>query len=68
MSHWEAFKKYFGVRGVLAIMLVGGYIYFTAKGIPISETYSNLTFGIIGLFLGRNGVSVYSGMRSALGK
>jgi hypothetical protein len=60
MSNWEAFKKYFGVRGVLAIVLVGGYVFMTAKGIPVPDAYGNLTFGVVGLMLGKNGGSYIS--------
>ena len=54
----EQFNRYIGVQGVLAFILVMGYIVaiFTATVLP--EGYSNLMTLILGFYFAKNGIGL----------
>ena len=54
------------VRGVVAVAVVGGYIYLAATGQPIPESYGPIVAGVIGFFFGVGGAAI--GARLARGK
>lgn len=65
MTFWEGFSKYCGIQGLIAIILVGGYIVFTACRIPIDNLYTNVMTLVIGFYFAKNGVGIIDAIAKA---
>ena len=59
----EQFNKYFGVQGIMAIVMVGGYVYMSINLITISAQYISLMTLIFGFYFAKNGVGIIAALR-----
>lgn len=58
MSNWEAFNKYIGVQGILAVVLLCGFVAAIFARITLPDLYDNLMTFVIGFYFAKNGVGV----------
>lgn len=64
LSGWAAFGKFVGIQGVLALVLVIGYVIASLTNVMLSDTYVNITFAVIGFYFAKNGVGILDVIRS----
>lgn len=64
MTNWEAFNKYIGVQGILAIVLLGGFVGSIFAHITLPDLYDNLMTFVIGFYFAKNGVGVIAQLAS----
>lgn len=62
MTGWDAFNKYVGVQGIMAIVLLIGYVVSIFIKVEVPSLYDNLMTLIIGYYFAKNGVSVLSSL------
>ena len=55
---WEGFAKYLGVQGIMALALVGGFIYATIAQLPLPDLYTNVMTLVVGYYFAKNGVGI----------
>ena len=60
----EAFGKYIGIQGVLAFLLVGGFVAAPFAGVVLPEPYTEITTFVIGFVFAKNGAAVISRIRT----
>lgn len=65
MTGWDAFNKYVGVQGVLALLLVGGYIVATFTGAALPNGYGELMTFVTGFYFAKNGTGIIASLRGA---
>lgn len=58
LTGWAAFGKYVGVQGILAFVLIGGYVIASVGRIQLPDTYNNLTFAVLAYYFAKNGVGI----------
>jgi len=58
MVFWEGFAKYVGVSGVIAVMLVFGYLAAIFLQVPLPAGFEQVMLLIIGYYFGKNGRNV----------
>jgi len=58
MTFWEGFAKYVGISGVIAVMLVGGYLAAIFLQVPLPTGFEQIMLLIIGYYFGKNGRNV----------
>ncbi len=63
---WDQFAKYVGVQGIMAILLVGGYIYASLTGITVTDFYGQLMTLIIGFYFAKNGIGILETLAKVL--
>ncbi len=66
MSGWSAFNKYCGVQGIMALLLVGGFVYASMVGIKLTDFYGQLMTLIIGFYFAKNGVGILETLKAIL--
>jgi len=66
MTGWDAFNKYIGVQGVLAVMLIAGYIAAIFVHVVLPDAYSQITTLILGYYFAKNGTGAISQMIAAI--
>ena len=54
---WQGFSKYVGVQGVIATLLVGGFVYASVSGIELGNVYENILITVVSFVFGKNGAS-----------
>lgn len=64
MSAGEFFGKYVGVQGVLAIILVIGYVAAPFAGVTLPPGYSQITTGVIGMGVQKTGSAIVANVRN----
>ena len=64
MNETPAFYKYVGVQGVLAILLVIGYIYAAVSEVNLIEGYTEITTFTLGFYFAKNGVGIVKTLRT----
>lgn len=63
---WENFGKYIGVQGLMALTMVGGFVFANLTGRMVSSLYTELMTLIIGFYFAKNGVSVLERLKDIL--
>jgi len=63
MSFWDGFGKYCGIQGLLALIMVIGYLVTIFIGIELPESYPNLMSFVIGFYFAKNGVNIVSAIK-----
>lgn len=58
--NWEQFGKYIGIQGVIALLLMSGYIIMTVTGKPVTQEYVSIMMIVVGFFFGKNGYNYLS--------
>ncbi len=66
MSGWDAFNKYVGVQGILAILLVGGYVGSFYVHVQLTDAYSQIMTLVLGYYFAKNGVGAIEQLLKAL--
>lgn len=66
MNAWEAFGKYVGIQGLLALGLGTGYIYLSVTGGIVPEGYENLLLIILGFYFGKNGNNILGSLTKSV--
>ena len=56
MTFSEGFWKYCGVQGILAVILVTGYVAAPYAGVTLPEGFTEITIFVCGFFTAKNGV------------
>lgn len=59
----ETFGKYIGVQGVLAFLLVAGYIAAPFLDVALPEGYTEIAVLVLGFYFGKNGVGIVGSLR-----
>lgn len=67
MGFWDGFGKYLGVQGVLAFLLVGGYIYMAIALVTPPQSYDLAMGAVCGFYFAKNGRDIFAGVNSAIG-
>ncbi len=57
------FVKYVGIQGLLALLLIVGYVYAAMSGITLPEGYTEIATLILGYYFAKNGVGIVSAIR-----
>lgn len=57
------FQVWFGVQGVLAIMLTAGYVVAVLRNIALPDAYTGLLFLTYGFYFAKNGRSIIDALR-----
>lgn len=60
---WQSFSKFVGVQGILAVILVTGYVIATLLSIPVTSEYLMITTGVISYYFAKNGVGILDILR-----
>lgn len=55
MSFWEGFNKYFGIQGVIAVLLILAYILAIFLTVSLPAGFEAIMLIVIGFFFGKNG-------------
>ena len=58
MTGWDAFAKYIGVQGIMALAMTGGIIYALVVQQPIPGEVYGLAGVAWGFYFAKNGVSI----------
>jgi len=64
MTGWEAFAKYVGVQGILALMFGGAIVYLMVAGLTVSEPVIGVFGLIVGFYFGKNGREIVAAVKS----
>ena len=60
MTGWDAFAKYVGVQGIMALSMTGGIIYALVVGLQVPGEVYGLAGVAWGFYFAKNGVSIAS--------
>ena len=60
---WEGFSKYVGIQGVLALLLVVGYIAAIFVPVELPESYANVMTFVVGFYFAKNGGNMFNAAR-----
>lgn len=55
---WDKFNKYIGVQGIIALALVGGFIFASVSHDPLPDLYTQLMTLVLGYYFAKNGVGI----------
>lgn len=64
-SFWEGFAKYIGIQGIMALGLVGGFIYTSIAQLPLPDLYTNVMTLVVGYYFAKNGVGIIAALSGA---
>ena len=64
MNGWEKFCEFVGLRGVIALLLVGGYLGAVSTGVALPGGYNTILAVILAAYFARNGRSIVDAMRN----
>ena len=63
-AHWENFNKYVGIQGIMALGLVGGFIYASLSQITLPDLFSQIMTLVIGFYFAKNGVGIVAAIQA----
>ena len=66
-ANWEGFNKYFGVQGIMALMLVAAFIWMTVNTLPIPDLFNIIMATILGFYFAKNGVGIVAALNTKNG-
>jgi hypothetical protein len=64
-STWEDFNKFVGVQGLMALVLLSGFVFASVKQTPLPEIYMNLMTLVVGYYFAKNGVGIVAALRGS---
>jgi uncharacterized membrane protein len=59
----EKFSKYIGVQGIIALLLIVGYIITACLMIDLPQEYTYFTALVLGFYFAKNGVGIIDAIR-----
>ena len=65
MSFWEGFNKFIGIQGVIALILLLGYVAAPYTNTALPEGYTELMSLVFGFYFAKNGVSVIQAIKGS---
>lgn len=66
MSFWEGFNKFIGIQGVIALILLCGYVAAPYTSTLLPEGYTELMSLVFGFYFAKNGVSVIQAIKGSV--
>jgi len=63
MNGWEAFNRYVGVQGILALALLAGYLYASMVQIVLPEGYTPIMTTVFGFYFAKNGRGIIDAVK-----
>jgi len=55
MDFWKGFNTYFGIQGVIALILIGAYVASIFIPAALPDGFVEIMLIVIGFFFGKNG-------------
>jgi hypothetical protein len=63
MEFWAGFSKYVGIQGIIALLMLIGYVAAPYTGVILPEGYTELMSLVFGFYFAKNGVGVLASFR-----
>jgi len=60
---WESFGKYVGIQGIIALIMLAGYVATPYARVTLPAGYTELMSLVLGFYFAKNGTGVISALR-----